>query len=247
MGTPDLARESLKKLCEQGYEIMGVVTNPDKPKGRGMQMAISPVKEYAIEKKLPIYQPERVKNNIEFIEIIKQLQPEVIVAVAYGKILPKEILDIPKLGSINLHFSLLPQYRGAAPINWPILNGDTTTGITTIYMDEGMDSGDIILQEEVAITEEETAGELWEKLSSIGAKLLTKTVKLIEERKAPRIKQSPNYTLAPMLYKEMSKINWNTMSAVRHKEFDKRIESYYGSIYLISRKKNQIMENRNYK
>ena len=155
MGTPDFAKESLEAVYNAGYEILGVVTNPDKPKGRGMKMMASPVKEFAIEKNIKIYQPLKVKNNIEFIQEIKDLNPDIICVVAYGKILPKEILEIPKLGCINVHGSLLPRYRGAAPIQWAILNGDKTTGITTMYMDIGMDTGDMILKQEVEIGEDE--------------------------------------------------------------------------------------------
>lgn len=212
MGTPDFARDSLKALYEANHEIIGVVTNPDRPKGRGMKMIASLVKEYALEKNLPIYQPEKVRNNEEFVNKLKELAPEIICVVAYGKILPKEILDIPPYGCINLHGSLLPQYRGAAPIQWAVLNGDKVTGVTTIYMNEAMDAGDIILKEEVEIKEEETTGELWERLAQIGAKLLVKTVEQIEKGTAPRIKQDTNYTIAPMLTKEMAKIEWNTMN-----------------------------------
>ena len=205
MGTPDFAKESLEAVYNAGYEILGVVTNPDKPKGRGMKMMASPVKEFAIEKNIKIYQPLKVKNNIEFIQEIKDLNPDIICVVAYGKILPKEILEIPKLGCINVHGSLLPRYRGAAPIQWAILNGDKTTGITTMYMDIGMDTGDMILKEEVDIGEDETTGELWERLSKIGGNLLVETLKKIEKGIAPREKQGNDYTLAPMLKKEMAK------------------------------------------
>ena len=149
MGTPDFARESLKEVYEAGYKVLAVVTNPDKPKGRGMKLIPSPVKEYALEKDLEIYQPEKIKKNEEFINKIKNLKPDVICVVAYGKILPKELLEIPKLGCINVHGSLLPKYRGAAPIQWAVLNGDKKTGVTTMYMDVGMDTGDMILKEEV--------------------------------------------------------------------------------------------------
>ena len=171
MGTPDFALESLKALYEANYDIVGVVTNVDKPKGRGMKLIASPVKEYAIEKNLKIFQPQKVKNNLEFIEEIKKLNPDLICVVAYGKILPQEILDIPKDGCVNVHGSLLPQYRGAAPIQWAILNGDTETGVTTMFMNAGMDTGDMILKEEVQIGEDETTGELWDRLKVIGAKL----------------------------------------------------------------------------
>ena len=209
MGTPDFAKESLEALYNEKYDIIGVVTNPDKPKGRGMKLDISPVKEFAIDKNLRIFQPLKVRNNIEFINEIKYLNPDVICVVAYGKILPKELLDIPKYGSINVHGSLLPKYRGAAPIQWAVINGENITGITTMYMDEGMDTGDMILREEVTIGEDETTGELWQRLSKIGAQTLVKTIKLIEEGNAPREKQPSEFTLAPMLNKEMAKIDWN--------------------------------------
>ena len=169
MGTPDFALKSLKALYEAKYDIIGVVTNIDKPKGRGMKLVASPVKEYALEKGLPIYHPQKVRNNVEFLEEIKKLNPDLICVVAYGKILPQELLDIPKYGCINVHGSLLPNYRGAAPIQWAVLNGDKTTGITTMFMNAGMDTGDMLLKQEVEIGEDETTGELWERLSNIGA------------------------------------------------------------------------------
>lgn len=209
MGTPDFAQESLKSIYEAGFEVVGVVTNPDKPKGRGMKLTYSPVKEYALEKGIKIYQPLKIRNNTEFLEEIKNLNPDVICVVAYGKILPKEVLDIPKLGCINVHGSLLPKYRGAAPIQWAVLNGDKTTGITTMYMNEGMDTGDMILKEEVNIGPEETTGELWQKLSKIGGNLLVETLKLIEKGTAPREEQKGENSLAPMLNKEIALINWD--------------------------------------
>ena len=175
MGTPDFAKESLQKITEAGHNILAVVTNPDKPKGRGMKMIASPVKEYATQKRFTIYQPEKVRKNEEFLNEIKKLNPDVICVVAYGKILPQELLNIPKLGCINVHGSLLPKYRGAAPIQWAVLNGDKTTGITTMYMDAGMDTGDIILKKEVEISDDETTGELWNSLSIIGGELLVET------------------------------------------------------------------------
>ena len=192
MGTPDFAEENLKAIYEAGHEILSVVTNPDRPKGRGMKLIATPVKQYAQEKEIKIYQPQKVKGNTEFIEEIKSQKPDVICVVAYGKILPNEILEIPKYGCINVHASLLPKYRGAAPIQWAVLNGDKTTGVTTMYMDTGMDTGDMILKEEVQIGEYETTGELWERLSKIGAKLLVKTLKEIElekKRKAEKIER----------------------------------------------------------
>ena len=176
MGTPDFAKESLKAVYNDGHEILAVVTNPDRPKGRGMKLMASPVKEFAIEKKLKIYQPEKIRGNLEFLDEVRKLKPDVICVVAYGKILPQEILEIPKLGCINVHGSLLPQYRGAAPIQWAVLNGDKITGVTTMYMNAGMDTGDIILKEETQIGEDETTGELWNRLTEIGANLLVKTL-----------------------------------------------------------------------
>ena len=151
MGTPDFAKESLESIYNAKYNIIGVVTNPDKPKGRGMKMIASPVKEFALEKNIQVFQPLKIRKNTEFIEKIKELNPDVICVVAYGKILPKEILDIPQYGCINVHGSLLPKYRGAAPIQWSVINGDKETGVTTMYMDIGMDTGDMILKEKVSI------------------------------------------------------------------------------------------------
>ena len=209
MGTPDFAKESLKALYEDNHNIIAVVTNPDKPKGRGMHMNISPVKEFAEEKGIKIFQPIKIRNNTEFIDTIKGLNPDLLCVVAYGKILPKELLEIPKYGAINVHGSLLPKYRGAAPIQWAVINGEEVTGITTMYMDEGMDTGDMILKEEVKILPDETTGELWNRLSIIGSKLLVETVRKVENGTAPRIKQPEDGTLAPMLSKEIAKIDWD--------------------------------------
>ena len=228
MGTPDFARDSLEAVYNAGYEIIGVVTNPDRPKGRGMKMIPSSVKEFALEKELKIYQPEKVKNNIEFIDEIKSLNPDVICVVAYGKILPEEILNIPKLGCINVHGSLLPKYRGAAPIQWAILNGDKETGVTTMYMDKGMDTGDMILKEKVTIGEDETTGELWDRLSKIGGELLVKTLEQIEDRTAPREKQGEDYTMAPMLNKDMAKIDWENKSAIEVKNLVRGLNPIMG-------------------
>lgn len=237
MGTPDFAQESLKCLVEEKYEVIGVVTNPDRPKGRGMKMVESPVKKYAVEKGIKVYQPERVKKNTEFIDEIKNLNPDVICVVAYGKILPKEILNIPKLGCINVHGSLLPKYRGAAPIQWAVLNGDKTTGITTMYMNEGMDTGDMILKEEIDIGENETTGELWERLAKIGGRLLVKTLKEIEKGTAPREKQGNDYTIAPMLTKEIAKIDWNKKTAKEIKNLVRGLNPIMGAYTFLNGKK----------
>ena len=237
MGTPDFASESLKNLYEAGHEILAVVTNPDRPKGRGMKVIASPVKQYAIEKNLKIYQPEKVRKNQEFIDEIKSLNTDVICVVAYGKILPKEILEIPHLGCINVHASLLPKYRGSAPIQWAVLNGEKETGVTTMYMDIGMDTGDMILKEKVQIGEDETTGELWDRLSKIGGKLLVETLKQIEEGTAPREKQSEDFTMAPMLDKKMAKIDWENQTAIQIKNLVRGLNPIMGAFAFLKDKK----------
>lgn len=240
MGTPDFAKESLEAIYNAKYNIIGVVTNPDKPKGRGMKMIASPVKEFALEKNIPVFQPLKVRKNTEFIEKIKELKPDVICVVAYGKILPKEILDIPQLGCINVHGSLLPKYRGAAPIQWAVINGDKETGITTMYMDVGMDTGDMILKEKVSIEENETTGELWDRLSKIGGELLVKTLKLIEDGNAPRTKQGEDYTIAPMLDKEMANIDWENKTAEQIKNLIRGLNPIMGAYTFVNGKKLKI-------
>jgi len=237
MGTPDFAAKSLEELIKANYDIKAVVTNPDRPKGRGMKMLYTPVKEVAISKNIPIFQPEKVKNNIEFINNLKEINPDVICVVAYGKILPKEILNIPKFGCINVHASLLPKYRGAAPIQWAILNGDKETGVTTMYMDIGMDTGDMILTEKVKIREDETTGELWDRLSKIGGNLLVETLKQIENGIAPRIPQGDDYTMAPMLDKQMSKIDWENKTAEEIKNLVRGLNPIMGAYTYLNGKK----------
>lgn len=230
MGTPDFAKESLEAIYNAGHEILAVVTNEDKPKGRGMKMIASPVKEFALDKNLKIYQPAKVRNNEEFINEIKELNPDLFCVVAYGRILPEELLNIPKYGSINVHGSLLPKYRGAAPIQRAVIDGEEKTGVTTMFMDVGMDTGDMILKEEVEIGKEETTGELWSRLSTIGANLLVKTLEKIEaiikdsgvdnveelKKKIGAEKQGNDFSVAPMLNKEMSFIDWNKDANVIH-------------------------------
>lgn len=236
MGTPDFAEESLRKLVEAGYEICGVVTNPDRPSGRGMKMIYSPVKEYALSQNLTVYQPEKITNNNEFKDLIRSLEPDIACVVAYGKILPKSFLKIPRLGCINVHGSLLPKYRGAAPIQWAVLNGDKVTGITTMYMDEKMDTGDMILKEEVEIGDDETTGELWDRLKVIGADLLVETLKQIEDGTAPREKQGDDFSIAPMLDKEMSKIDW-TKKASEIKNLIRGLNPIMGGVVNFAGKK----------
>lgn len=209
MGTPDFAVESLSKIYDAGHNVIAVVSQPDKPSGRGLKMMQTPVKEYASSKNIKIYQPEKIRKNIEFIEELKKLKPDVIVVVAYGKLLPKEILDLPKYGCINVHGSLLPKYRGSAPIQWAIINGEEITGITTMFMNEGMDTGDMILKKEVLIEPNDTYGTLYEKLKKIGGNLIVQTLEKIADGIVPREKQGDDFTVAPMIEKSMGNIDWN--------------------------------------
>lgn len=209
MGTPDFAVPSLEALYNKGYDICAVISQPDKPKGRGKKLVSPPVKVAAQNMNSKVYQPEKIKNP-DFINMVKDINPEMIVVVAFGQILPKDILDIPSYGCINVHASLLPKLRGAAPINWSIINGDTTTGITSMYMDTGLDTGDMIIKKSIEINEEENAKELHDRLSFLGAETLIDTVELIFEGKAARIKQNhEDATYAPILTKETGKIDWS--------------------------------------
>ncbi len=240
MGTPDFAMESLSALYDAGHEILAVITNPDRPKGRGMKLVASPVKQYALSKNLQVLQPEKVRNNKEFINSLKEMKPEFICVVAYGKILPKEILDIPSKGCINVHGSLLPKYRGAAPIQWAVLNGDKETGITTMYMDVGMDTGDMILTEKVEIGDTETTGELWARLAKIGGQLLVKTIAEIEAGTAPRIKQPEEFSMAPMLSKDMAKIDWENKGVQEIINLIRGLNPIMGAYTIIGGKKTKI-------
>lgn len=216
MGTPDIAVPCLQKIIDEKYEILGVVTQPDKPKGRGKKLGMSPVKELAIENYIPVYQPVKARDK-EFIDKIKSLNPDVIVVVAFGQILPKEILEIPKLGCINVHVSLLPKYRGAAPINWVIINGEEKTGVTTMYMDEGLDTGDMILKTEVNLDENITAGELHDKMMNIGAETLKETLRLIEEGNAPReVQNHEEFSYAPIMNKSLGNIDFSKSAREIH-------------------------------
>lgn len=208
MGTPDFAVPSLRKLLEEKYEVCAVFTQPDKPKGRGHKLQPPPVKELALEYGIPVYQPATLRTE-EAQEQIVSLRPDLIVVVAYGKILPKAVLDAPKLGCINVHGSLLPKYRGAAPIQWAVIHGEKTAGVTTMMMAEGMDTGDMLLKAETPVGEEETAGELFDRLMTIGADLLSDTLQKLEVGTLERIPQAESEaTMAPMLSKELSQIDW---------------------------------------
>lgn len=208
MGTPEFAVASLKRLVEDGHEVCGVFTQPDKPKNRGHKLMFSPVKEYAITQNLEVYQPLKMRDG-EALGIVKTLAPELIVVAAYGKILPEDILNAPKYGSINVHSSLLPRYRGAAPINWAILDGERETGVSIMYMAPELDAGDVILQKRTPIGPEENAQELTVRLAELGAEALSETVTALADGTAARTPQDGSrQTYASMLSKEMSPIDW---------------------------------------
>ena len=209
MGTPDFAAASLQKLIDEKFDIAGVFTQPDKPKGRGMELAYSPVKELALANGLPVYQPAKMRDGTA-LEIIKELAPDILAVVAYGRILPDDILAVPCYGAVNVHGSLLPKYRGAAPIQWAVLNGDKVTGVSTMYLASEMDTGDVIYTAETEIGEFETSGELFDRLKVMGAELLCRTLRDIESGTAPRTPQEHDKaSYVKMLDKSLSPIDWN--------------------------------------
>ena len=209
MGTPDFAAASLKKLIDERFDVVGVFTQPDKPRGRGMEMSFSPVKELALQHNLPVYQPEKMRDGTA-LAILEELRPDILVVVAYGRILPDELLELPRYGAVNVHGSLLPKYRGAAPIQWAVLNGDTVTGVSTMFLAHDMDAGDVIFTESTEIGEFETSGELFDRLMEMGAELLVKTLRAIEDGSAPRHPQDHSAaSYVKMLDKSISPIDWN--------------------------------------
>lgn len=215
MGTPDFAIPSLEILLKNQYEIVAVVTAPDKPRGRGLQVSVTPVKEFALKHSLHILQPDSLKDQ-NFISQLSNLQPDIIVVVAF-RILPKEVFSIPPQGAFNLHASLLPKYRGPAPINWAIINGEKESGVTTFFLKEKVDTGNIILQARVAIGEEMTAGELHDVLADVGAEIVLQTVRLIETGKAmPRSQDETLATPAPKIFKDDCRIHWERSSREIH-------------------------------
>ena len=216
MGTPDFAVPSLEKLLAKGYDVCAVYTQPDKPKGRGHKLQPTPVKELALQHGIPVFQPTTLRNE-EVQEEIRGWNADVIVVVAYGKILPKAVLDAPRLGCINVHGSLLPKYRGAAPIQWTVIHGDKNAGVTTMFMGVGLDTGDMLLKTETPVGEEETAGELFDRLKDLGADLLLETLERLERGELTPIPQKEeDATLAPMLSKELSVIDWTKSAQELH-------------------------------
>jgi methionyl-tRNA formyltransferase len=216
MGTPQFAVQPLRALAAAGHEIAGVVTRIDKPAGRGRVLAAPAVKSAAQELGIPVFQPRRVRDP-EFLTTLRGLHPEAIVVAAYGQILPKDVLDMPRFGCINIHASLLPLYRGAAPINWAIIRGDRETGVTIMQMDEGMDTGAVLMNESIPIDPNDTAGTVTEKLSEIGARLINRAMPLIADGKlVPITQDSSQATLAPLLKKEDGLIDWNLTAVEIH-------------------------------
>ena len=209
MGTPDFAAASLQELLRENFDVVGVFTQPDKPKGRGMEIAFSPVKQVALDAGLPVFQPEKMRDGTA-LSILQQLHPDILAVVAYGRILPDDILALPRYGAVNVHGSLLPKYRGAAPIQWAVLNGDKTTGVSTMYLAHDMDTGDIIYTDETPIGEFETSGELFDRLMKMGARLLVKTLRDIDSGIAPRTPQDETKaSYVSMLDKSLCPIDWN--------------------------------------
>jgi len=216
MGTPDFAVPCLDMLVAQQYNVVAVVSQPDRPKGRGQKLAQSPVKKAALAYGLTVLQPNKVKEA-DFQAELSLLKPDLIIVVAFGQLLPKTMLDIPPLGCINVHASLLPYYRGAAPIHWAVIKGEQFTGVTTMYMDVGMDTGDMILTDEVRITKDDTTGMIHDKLKESGAKVLSETIKLITTHQAPRTVQNNDCaTYAPMLGREVEAIGWHKSATAIH-------------------------------
>lgn len=218
MGTPDFAVPCLQKLKELNYDVTAVFTQPDKKVGRKQILTPSPVKEYALKSNIPVYQPQTLKD-CEALNIIKKIEPEIIIVVAYGKILPKEIINYPKFGCVNVHASLLPKYRGAAPIQWSVLNGDSETGITIMQMDEGIDTGDILYTEKTPISANETSAELFERLAVIGSDALIKTLNMIKSNSITPVSQPKgDFGYASMIDKSMSAIDWNKSAIEIHNQ-----------------------------
>ncbi len=216
MGTPEIAAANLKNLLENGFDISAVFTPPDKPKGRGYKLIACPVKQLATENNIDVYQPKTLKNS-EAIDLIKKINPDLIIVVAYGLILPKKILEIPKHGCINIHTSLLPKYRGAAPAQWSLINGEEQTGVTAMFMDEGLDTGDIITYDETAIESEETSEELLQRLTKLSFKTILRALEMVKNNNVTRIAQDNSQaTWAPILDKSLSYISFDKTATEVH-------------------------------
>lgn len=260
MGTPEFAVPCLDALLKAGHQVSAVFTQPDKPKGRGYKLTPPPVKELALQKNISVFQPTTLKDGVA-LEEIKKVNPDLIVVVAYGKILPKEILSFPKYGCVNVHASLLPKYRGAGPIQWSILNGEEETGVTTMYMAEGLDTGDMLEKEAIKIGENETADELHDRLSELGAKLIVSTVEKLENKEITPVKQNDQESsYAPMLSKELSLIDFKESAKKVHNLIrglsswpcantfyeGKRLKIYRSEIVDLSGKPGEILDDKRF-
>ena len=260
MGTPEFAVPCLDALLKAGHQVSAVFTQPDKPKGRGYKLTPPPVKELALQKNISVFQPTTLKDGVA-LEEIKKVNPDLIVVVAYGKILPKEILSFPKYGCVNVHASLLPKYRGAGPIQWSILNGEEETGVTTMYMAEGLDAGDMLEKEAIRIGENETADELHDRLSELGAKLIVSTVEKLENKEITPVKQNDQESsYAPMLSKELSLIDFKESAKKVHNLIrglsswpcantfyeGKRLKIYRSEIVDLSGKPGEILDDKRF-
>lgn len=216
MGTPEIAIDSLESIISAGHDVLAVVTQPDRPKGRGKSIVMSPVKEVALNHGIRVIQPQKASDPL-FVQEIRDLSPDLIVVEAFGQILKKDLLEVPRFGCVNIHVSLLPRLRGAAPINWTLINGDKKTGVTTMFMDEGLDTGDIIMAKEFELDDEINAGQLHDWMKVEGAKLLIETIKAIESGSYPRIKQDDSLsTYAPMMDKNLGHIDFEKDSRTIH-------------------------------
>ncbi|MCI9487952.1 MAG: methionyl-tRNA formyltransferase [Lachnospiraceae bacterium] len=213
MGTPEFSVPSLEALVGGGHEVAAVVTQPDKRRGRGKEMQMPPVKEAALAHGIPVFQPERIRGNAEFLETLREIRPAAIVVAAFGQLLPKEVLTLPEYGCINIHASLLPKYRGAAPIQWAIIDGERETGITTMYMEEGLDTGDMLLKTVIPIETDETGGSLHDKLAAAGGPLILKTLAGLSEGTVRRVPQTGETCYARMLTKAMGRVDWSMSAA----------------------------------
>jgi len=218
MGTPEFAVPCLQRLIDDGHNVVGVFTQPDKPKGRGHKIQFPPVKELAVQYNIPVYQPVKMRDG-EALSILQELNPELIIVVAYGKILPQEILELPKYGCINMHASVLPKYRGSAPIQWCVLNGEKMSGVTAMQMDVGLDTGDMLLCKTCEISENDTAGDLHDKLSVIGADVMSETINMVIENKLTPVRQDDEFSCyAPMLSKELCPVDWKKSAHEVHNQ-----------------------------
>ena len=251
MGTPDFSIPSLKILLESNHKVLAVITQPDRERGRGKMISFTPVKQFAIDKNITVYQPEKLKGNEEFISQMNLLQPDLFVVVAF-RILPKEVFEIPKFGSFNLHGSYLPKYRGAAPIQWVLINGETETGLTTFKLAEKVDTGNIYLQEKLKISPEDNFGTLHDRMSELGAKLVLETVNLIENGNYELKKQADSLASpAPKITKEICKIDWNK-SALEIQNLVRGLSPYPGAFFIYKDKvikvyKTEVLEKNNLK